>query len=674
MTTKYSVPSVESIFEDSEDELDGEIKASDNNTGNEEHPRSHDASMKAHSGREKERRAHRAAANTGRHIAKPRSKTTVGQRPSTIAAGANGSDGTRRRHKRSHSNKSDSSNEATSSDEEEPTQDHRAVLAAARARLSSPSTISAFTTLTTATNNSGGSSGSNSTVTQDSITKRTGKKPEESEAPLSPAVPDPPNVFAFLDKDDSTESEDGEGEDHDEGEGEDQERGEREDHDEEDEQDEEAEEDDDDPGEGPSNWTPHQPEMAMTTTGSSQNSNASSASSSFHGDDTFSQPADHDTDRSDSPERDVEGKEEPAPAPPPTDRVSAKVAAQMAAAQQRQSMYAMQQFGTPNMPRGNYQLPVVSPSVLSSRYQQQIKPHALPRAEKIPVTGYELLASRLSYSRDAEERGERIRPMYRKFEALNHRLLLHLQDEISELEEQLHRLDNADTQSRRADRYIVPASRRAAAQAGGELQWHKMDILGKIGYKLGQYNQALSSFNSTQALAPPDPEDIDLYRTYLETERPIAEHETHFLDPADDLVSVCSDTLPRPPFQMSSASYDVSSSVMSSSDNEASHSPHSISSSRLLSQTENGHDGMEKSPLPALAAAIAAMILIPILTFNVIPNFIGRVTVTFLVALGAMFGLVQSGTLGYDALMGSEGILCTGVYGGIMICLAGIMS
>lgn len=495
MTTKYSVPSVESIVEDSEDESEGEIKVSDNNSCDQEHPRSHDASMKAHSGRERERRAHRATANTGRHIAKPRSKTTLAQRPSTIATGVNGSDVTRRRHKRSHSNKSDSSNEVTSSDEEEPAQDHRAVLAAARARLSSPSTISAFTTLTTATNNSGGSSGSNSTVTQDSITKRTGKKPEEPEAPLSPAVPDPPNVFAFLDRDDSAESEDGEGEDHEEGEGEDHEEGEGEDHDEEDEQDEEADEDDDDPGEGPSNWAPHQPEMIMTTTGSSQNSSASSTSSSFHGDDTFSQPADHDTDRSDSPERDVDGKEEPAQAPPPTDRVSAKVAAQMAAAQQRQSMYAMQQFGTPNMPRGNYQLPVVSPSVLSSRYQQQIKPHALPRAEKIPVTGYELLASRLSYSRDAEERGERIRPMYRKFEALNHRLLLHLQDEISELEEQLHRLDNADTQSRRADRYIVPASRRAAAQAGGELQWHKMDILGKIGYKLGQYSAALSVFS-----------------------------------------------------------------------------------------------------------------------------------------------------------------------------------
>ena len=110
---------------------------------------------------------------------------------------------------------------------------------------------------------------------------------------------------------------------------------------------------------------------------------------------------------------------------------------------------------------------------------------------------------------------------------------------------------------------------------------------------------------------------------------------------------------------------------MISSDNEASHLPHSLSSSRLLS---SGEDRQEKNPLPALAAAIAAMILIPILTFNVIPNFIGRITVTLLVALGAMFGLVQSGTLGYEALAERDGVFCAGVYGGILICLAGIMS
>jgi hypothetical protein len=144
----------------------------------------------------------------------------------------------------------------------------------------------------------------------------------------------------------------------------------------------------------------------------------------------------------------------------------------------------MPQYGTPNMPRGNTPLPHLPSSALSQRYQQLMGQRALPRAEKLPVTGYELLASRLS-SADA-----RIKPMYRKFEALNHRLLLHLQDELSELEEQLHRLDNADTQSRRTDKSIIPASRRAAAQAGGELQWHKTDVLGRIGYKLNQYSMS----------------------------------------------------------------------------------------------------------------------------------------------------------------------------------------
>jgi hypothetical protein len=105
---------------------------------------------------------------------------------------------------------------------------------------------------------------------------------------------------------------------------------------------------------------------------------------------------------------------------------------------------------------------------------------------------------------------------------------------------------------------------------------------------------------------------------------------------------------------------------MLSSENEASHLTHS---SHSLSPLERG----EKSALPALAAAIAAMILIPILTFNVIPNFIGRITVTLLVACFACFGLVQSGVMGYDGLAGREGVLCAGVYGGIMICLAGIM-
>jgi hypothetical protein len=227
-------------------------------------------------------------------------------------------------------------------------------------------------------------------------------------------------------------------------------------------------------------------------------SNSSSTSSSLHGSDPFSEPAaDVDTDRSTSPERSVKdhaSDHEPEPTAP-TDRASVRMASQMAAAQQRQNLCSsMQNYGTPNMPRGQGYTPLlhVASTALSPRHTQHVQQPSPPCAEKIPVTGYELLATRLSsYNSSSElEDGTVIKPMYRKFAALNHRLLLHLQDELSELEEQLHRLDNADTQSRRAGLggRVVPASRRAAAMQGGELQWHKTDVLGRIGFKLAQYS------------------------------------------------------------------------------------------------------------------------------------------------------------------------------------------
>ncbi|KAK0106190.1 hypothetical protein ONS96_003834 [Cadophora gregata f. sp. sojae] len=487
MTTKYTIPTVESILEDSEDESREELRTS-GDSADEKYRKSrpmHDTVMKANVGRERERdrerdrpRRHRSS----KHTSKGKSKNGTSRRASGITREEY--EESRLRHRHGHSNRSSSS--ASSSDEEEQ-EDHRAILAA-RSRLTSPSMVSTFTTQTTATNKSSSSSGSNSTVTQASITKRSslGKKPEVEEAgepPMSPAVPDPPSVFQFLDNNGPPEPEHQEEEDDHEVEG----------HEVEEEKGEESEESDED---RTPHWSPKRIQSAYDEPPSKRlNHNASvssSASSSFHGDDNASEPAvDVDTDRSSSPERSVDGHDG-VPEPHPTDQASAKIASQMAAAQERQNVHvSMQQFGTPDMPRGNTQLPHIPSSALSSRYQYHMQQRPLPRAEKLPVTGYELLASRLSaFPGSDNENGGRIKPMYRKFEALNHRLLLHLQDELSELEEQLHRLDHADTQSRRLDHhgYIIPASRRLAAQAGGELQWHKTDVLGKIGYKLNQYS------------------------------------------------------------------------------------------------------------------------------------------------------------------------------------------
>ncbi|KAK0725498.1 hypothetical protein B0H67DRAFT_133339 [Lasiosphaeris hirsuta] len=241
-------------------------------------------------------------------------------------------------------------------------------------------------------------------------------------------------------------------------------------------------------------------------------------------------------------------------------------------------------YGTPEMARGPVKHPHIPPKELQPRVSApgQGHPKHLPRAEKLPMSGYQLLSAKLSNSatlrsrrhsssRMAHENGEQaIKPIYRRFETLNHRLLLHMQDELTELEEQLHRLDTADTQTRRLSNCILPASRRAEFMSGGELQWHKTDILGKIGFKLGQYSttiirsllsreptniaadHVLASFTETQTLTPASLGDIEAYRTYLATQNPIAEIETRFLDPTEDLVCLAPNRSPTSSFSSSS--------------------------------------------------------------------------------------------------------------------------
>lgn len=81
--------------------------------------------------------------------------------------------------------------------------------------------------------------------------------------------------------------------------------------------------------------------------------------------------------------------------------------------------------------------------------------------------------------------------MYRKFEHLNHRVLLHLQDEVSELEEELQYLDDSIAQLSPRDEtgHTYPASRRGDARYGGELHYKRTELLGRIFQKIGQYSK-----------------------------------------------------------------------------------------------------------------------------------------------------------------------------------------
>lgn len=107
-------------------------------------------------------------------------------------------------------------------------------------------------------------------------------------------------------------------------------------------------------------------------------------------------------------------------------------------------------------------------------------------------SGYGLVASHLTSSADANHI-----PLYRRFENLNHRVLLHLQDEISQMEEDLHMLDEYEEAHRAAaaehqGTKIMPASRRmdAHAQAYSSLHYRRQELLGALVQKTEQYSRS----------------------------------------------------------------------------------------------------------------------------------------------------------------------------------------
>lgn len=344
-------------------------------------------------------------------------------------------------------------------------------------------------------------------------------------------------------------------------------------------------------------------------------------------------------------------------------------------------------YGTPEMPRGPVNHPHIPPNSLQPRLGGSNYAKHLPRAEKMPLSGYQLVASKLSSS---HPQSLPIRPIYRRFETLSHRILLHLQDELAELEEQLHRLDTADTQTRRLRDCFLPASRRTEVLAGGELQWHRTDILGKIGYKLEQYSassppflpsafpplclssrmltskdRVLASFVKTQGVERPRPFETEEYRSFLEQQKPIAELETRFLDAPDDLIA-----LQSPP-----PSLDCLSSGAPTPRPRADRpSSPSLPEKEAKSAAPAPTAPARRISIPSLAAAIAVAVLLPVLSFASVPGLPGRMTVIWLVAAGVLNPLLQASGGLQGRIDGRDAVACAGIYGGAMSVVALVFS
>ena len=191
-----------------------------------------------------------------------------------------------------------------------------------------------------------------------------------------------------------------------------------------------------------------------------------------------------------------------------------------------------QELPSPPPPRKHLASAISSAKPSPSCYSTP-SPTVLPRKpQQHPPSGYSLLASSLSTTTHPTSDAV-LRPIYRKFETLNNRILLYLQDEISEMEQDLKDLDDAIATEEYEERMynsrmssaglmgctesgmpiglpqhpsVAPPgklgkcaerglrkrreSRRQEAKFPSQLQWVRQELMGRLGGKVAQYSMS----------------------------------------------------------------------------------------------------------------------------------------------------------------------------------------
>lgn len=242
-----------------------------------------------------------------------------------------------------------------------------------------------------------------------------------------------------------------------------------------------------------------------------------------------------------------------------------------------------------------------------------------PDLSRRTVAGYEMLALELS----AQE--STVKPLYRKFEYLNHRILLHLQDELCELEEQLRTVDEiiAQMDPAAAEGQRSPASRRGEAYYGTEIHHRRTSLLGRVFLKTEQYNRAMSAYagmaKDSQAA---EQQEVQEYQQWMAKHAPVHEVEARFLHRSEDLV------LPG------------------------------------VSKTS-----VEAATTQSAPAYLPVALMLPLLLYSIIPSLAGRLAVTALIAVGAF---IVTATTKIRLLMPMrEWAVCGAAYVLLMVAIAG---
>ncbi|KKZ62542.1 hypothetical protein EMCG_02948 [[Emmonsia] crescens] len=236
-------------------------------------------------------------------------------------------------------------------------------------------------------------------------------------------------------------------------------------------------------------------------------------------------------------------------------------------------------------------------------------------------------------AKQSESRDDDHPLLYRKFESLNHRLLRHLQEEIAQMEEDLTILDEVEEVRRVAvnvrnsgrTKLLSTNHQDLQSEELSALQQKKFELVEKLVPKTEQYNRALCSYREVSRTLPTATGDeVEAYRTWIHEHSSTTKSDLRFLAHDNDLILLGE----RP----------------------------------VSSRTPN--------PIYSTIATVSAAILFPLLAFGVISEFFGRIAVVAIVG-GATALFASNGPPGNEYLIDPhDGWRCAALYFGFMSAAA----
>lgn len=191
----------------------------------------------------------------------------------------------------------------------------------------------------------------------------------------------------------------------------------------------------------------------------------------------------------------------------------------------------------------------------------------------------------------------------------------------------------------------------------------------------------LTSFAKTHRIPGPSLGEIHEYKTYLASSRLVADEEARFLDSPEDLVTLVREELPGAEELV--GDLGGTTSVAPRLVDEVAVSPPRPSRTETASEAGDGggsakrrrprgSDSLE-TPLSQLALAMFVAVLVPIVTFGIIPDFAGRITIVALVGAGVGTALTQSGLARLLHRGALDWVICIVAYGATMAVVAWVL-